>query len=189
MHSTKNAAAADPAFTVTPAVRGNLAELAALYDSVNDALAAGTNYPGWAKGVYPARETAEDGIRQGALFAAKRGGVIAGTVILNHDVPPAYKDGAWSFPAEPEEVLVVHTLAVHPAFRKNGAARAMLGFAREYALQHKIKALRLDTAEANAPAISLYLSCGYRYAGTVDLGLNIPGLKWFRLYELNLPPA
>lgn len=189
MHSTKTAAAADPAFTVTPAVQEDLAELSALYDSVNDALAAGTNYPGWTKGVYPNRETAEDGIREGTLFAVKQGAVIAGTVILNHDVPPAYKDGTWSFPAEPEEVLVVHTLAVHPAFRKSGAARAMLSFAREYALQHKIKAVRLDTTEANAPAVALYLSCGYRYAGTVDLGLNIPGLKWFRLYEFNLSPA
>lgn len=185
MHSTKNGLP----FPVTPAVQADLEELTALYDRVNDTLAAGTNYPGWVRGVYPNRETAEDGLREGTLFAARQGGVIAGTVILNHDVPPAYEGGSWSLPAEPEEVLVVHTLAVHPSFRNSGAARAMLGFAREYALQRKIKSIRLDTFESNAPAISLYLSCGYRYAGTVDLGLNIPGLKWFQLYERNLFPA
>ena len=49
-----------------------------------------------------------------------------------------------------------------------------------------IKSIRLDVAIQNIPAISLYEKLGYKYIDIVDLGLNIPWLKWFKLYELVL---
>jgi RimJ/RimL family protein N-acetyltransferase len=61
-----------------------------------------------------------------------------------------------------------------------------MDFAETYAIEQKMKTIRLDVSIRNAPAISLYEKCGYHYVGTVDLGLNIPGLVWFKLYELIL---
>ena len=59
----------------------------------------------------------------------------------------------------------------------------MLEFATQYAIDMKMKALRLDVYEKNLPAISLYEKSGYQYIDTVSLGLEKHGLDWFRLYE------
>lgn len=42
-------------------------ELEKLYDNLNNYLELGTNYPGWAKGIYPIRETAVSGIQNNSL--------------------------------------------------------------------------------------------------------------------------
>ena len=57
---------------------------------------------------------------------------------------------------------------------------------KAYALAKRIKTIRLDVRVQNRPAIVLYERCGYHYVDTVDLGLNLPGLKWFRLFGLIL---
>ena len=46
-----------------------------------------------------------------------------------------------------------------------------------------MRALRLDVFEENAPAIALYEKKGFERRPRVDLGLGIPGLKWFYLCE------
>ena len=48
-------------------------ELERLYDDLNDYLAKGINYPGWRKGIYPIRQDAANGIKNGNLFVAKHG--------------------------------------------------------------------------------------------------------------------
>lgn len=161
-------------------------ELAKLYDTVNEYLNSGTNYPGWKKGVYPVRETAEEAVRDRTLFVLRMQGKIAGTVILNHVPETAYTGVDWGIEADDDEILVVRTLAVHPSFMKCGTARGLLEFAKQYASETGMIALRLDVTSGNLPAISLYHKSGFRYVQTVDLGLNIPWLIWFDLYEYNL---
>lgn len=161
----------------------DLDELAALYDALNDQLEQTQNYPGWVKGEYPVRETAELGIQAKTLFVLTRDNVIAGTVILNHKAEEAYHQATWLFESDYSDVLVVHTLAVHPDFRQQGVAKMLLEFAEQHGRENQIKSIRLDTFEQNMPAIKLYEKLGYHYIGTVDLGLNIPGLVWFKLYE------
>lgn len=161
----------------------DLDELAALYDALNDQLAQTQNYPGWVKDEYPVRDTAVQGVEAQTLFVLTRDNIIAGTVILNHKAEDAYHQVEWLFESDYSDVLVVHTLAVHPEFRQQGIARQLLEFAEQYGRKNQIKSIRLDTFEQNMPAIKLYEKLDYRYIGTVDLGLNIPGLVWFRLYE------
>ena len=50
------------------AIAADLDEVTLLYDSINRYLADHTNYPGWKKDVYPAREDAENGVNQGCLL-------------------------------------------------------------------------------------------------------------------------
>lgn len=161
-------------------------ELENLYDSLNDYLELGTNYAGWAKGIYPIRETAVSGIQNNNLFVLKMDNKIAGSIILNHEPETAYAQVSWGIEADYKDIIVIHTLVVHPKYMKNGVGKKLMDFAKRYSIEQEMKTIRLDVSIHNTPAISLYEKCGYKYVGTVDLGLNIPELVWFKLYEIIL---
>lgn len=161
-------------------------ELEILYDDLNDYLESHVNHAGWIKGIYPIRKTAIEGIDEDNLFVLRREGVIAGSVILNHVPEKAYEEVIWAVDAAYKDIIVIHTLVVHPHFMEKGIASQLMDFAKEYSITHSFKSIRLDVSIDNKPAIKLYEKCGYKYVGTVDLGLNYPPLKWFKLYELIL---
>lgn len=162
----------------------NIDELANLYDDLNNYLQTGINYPGWIKGIYPIRETAINGIKNNNLFVLKINNEIAGSIILNHEPEPAYSQVTWGIEADYNDIIVIHTFVVHPKYMKNGVGKKLMNFAKTHSIEQGMKAIRLDVSIHNAPAISLYEKCGYKYVGTVDLGLNIPELVWFKLYEI-----
>ena len=143
-------------------------ELEKLYDSLNDYLEENINYPGWRKGLYPIRKDAAYGIENETLYVMEINGRIAGTE-NNYD-----------------DILVIRTFAVHPDFMKGRVGSSLMKFAEKFGRENGIKSIRLDVAIQNIPAISLYEKLGYKYIDIVDLGLNIPWLKWFKLYELVL---
>jgi GNAT superfamily N-acetyltransferase len=161
----------------------NIDELENLYDCVNDYLAEGTNYCGWRKGIYPSRQDAINGVNSGNLFVATYDGNIVGSIILNHEAESAYHNVNWKFDYDYSEICVIHTFLVHPKFMKYGVGKTLLEFAEKYCAKSKFKSIRLDVYEKNIPAINLYEKCGFKYVDTVDLGLGIYGLDWFKLYE------
>lgn len=161
----------------------DVAELAALYDELNDHLAASVNHPGWRKGIYPVREDAASAAEDGTLFVYMVDGRIAGSIILNHAPERGYAEAGWGIQAEEGEVIVIHTLAVHPAYLKRGIGYDLVQFALTYAKAQGQKAVRLDVYEHNQPAIRLYKACGFRYIDKVDLGYGGYGLEYFDLYE------
>ncbi|MDP4089563.1 MAG: GNAT family N-acetyltransferase [Bacillota bacterium] len=158
-------------------------ELEKLYNDLNDYFEAAVNYPGWKKGVYPIRQNAIDGVKNGNLYTARHDGKIVGSIILNHEPEPAYYNVTWQIESDYSKVFVIHTFVVHPEFMKFGIGRALLDFADEQGFKSKVKAIRLDVYEGNIPAVKLYEKCGYKYVDTVDLGLSNYGLDWFKLYE------
>lgn len=170
-------------FIVEQGTREDLDAVEALYNNVTDALEQGVNYPGWAKGIYPTREDAMDGLNNNSLFLVRRDGIAAGAITLNHTQNAAYSSVKWQYEGDDQDIFVIHTLAVHPSYTKSGIGRQLLAFAESYGRQKGIKSIRLDVYENNAPAIKLYESSGYRYVGMADLGLGSSGLNWFRLYE------
>ncbi len=171
---------------IKPGTPSHIDELERLYNDLNDHLELGVNYPGWLKGVYPVREDAKIGIDEETLFTLKIGNKIAGSIILNHNQEKVYSEVTWGLEADEDQIIVIHTLVVHPSFMKQGVSLKLMNFAKEYALQSSAKSIRLDVSIQNTPAISLYEKCGYQYVDTVDLGLPYEHLKWFRLYELIL---
>jgi Acetyltransferases len=171
---------------IVPAAQGHIDELEGLYNTLNDYLAQGVNYPGWVKGVYPTRADAERGLQQGGLYIAQIAGAIAGTVILNHRQEDAYYTVKWQADCDDTEAMVVHTLAVHPGYLHHGVGQALLDFAAQHAKERKMRSLRLDVYVNNAPAIRLYEKNGYVCVGTVDMKLGYRGLDAFHLYELTL---
>ncbi len=169
---------------IVSATLKDIDEIAELYDVLNDYLEMNTNYSGWIKGVYPVREVAEDALNENSLFVYKDNDKILGSIILNHHQEEAYFECEWGVEANDDQVIVVHTLVVHPQYMKRGVSSKMLEFAKDYAKLNNIKTIRLDVAVQNEPAISLYEKLGFKYVATVDLGLNYEHLKLFRLYEL-----
>jgi len=184
--SNKNVIGFDNNYLIEKGTINDIDELESLYDNLNDYLESNINYPGWAKGIYPIRETAVKGIENDNLFVLKMNNEIAGSIILNHEPETAYSKVVWGIESDYKDIIVIHTFAIHPKYMKNGMGKVLIDFANRYSLEQKMKTIRLDVSMHNIPAISLYEKCGYKYAGTVDLGLNIPELVWFKLYEMVL---
>lgn len=161
----------------------DICSLEQLYDNLNDYLENTTNYPKWIKGIYPVRQDAEDGIKDGCLFVAVDNDEIAGSMILRHKPEPAYLSAPWQAALDYNDVLVIYTFVVNPTMLQRGVGQKMLDFAAQFARKTSISALRLDVYENNTPAIRLYEKCGFQYIDTVSLGLERYGLDWFRLYE------
>ncbi len=158
-------------------------ELEQLYNNLNDFLASDINHPGWIKGVYPVRENAEEGVREGNLYVARHEGRIIGSIILNHHPEEAYKNASWGIDSDYSKIFVIHTLVVHPDFLKTGIGKKLISFACELGKQLHVIAIRLDVFVNNMPAIKLYESFGFKYVDTVDLGYGNYGLHQFYLYE------
>jgi len=168
---------------IRPGTPGDLDALAQLYDDLNDHLQRTVNWPGWAKGIYPARQDAADGLAEGTLWVAEDAAGLAGTVILRHTPQPAYRTVQWQAPLEDARVLVLYTLAVDWLHQDQGVASALLDFAARRGRAEGSGALRLDVYEKNAPAIRLYEANGFARIGAVSLGLEQYGLDRFYLYE------
>lgn len=163
--------------------QGDINKIAELFDRLCDRLESGINYPGWKKGVYPDRRTAELYVGMGELHVITVDGRIAGTIVLSNEKEDAYDEVKWRYDWEYDKIFVIRTFTVDPEYWGNGLGDRLLEHASSYGIRKGIRALRLDVLQTNQPAIKLYENSGFEYAGTVDLRLNIPGLKWFRLYE------
>ncbi len=173
-------------YSILKATYPDIDILEQLYNDLNDYLSSTVNYPGWIKGIYPTKETAEEGINNETLFILKEKDNIAGSIILNQVPEKAYDQVKWKIETGYSHIMVVRTLTVHPHFMKRKIASHLMNFAKTYAIEKGMKSIRLDVSIHNTPAISLYEKFGFEYIGTVDLGLNYPHLKWFNLYELVL---
>jgi ribosomal protein S18 acetylase RimI-like enzyme len=64
-------------------------------------------------------------------------------------------------PHPPPRMLYVDALAVDPAFRRRGVARALLARAEQAAAEQRLDGVALDTGLHNAPARALYEATGY----------------------------
>lgn len=131
----------------------------------------GTDHPAttWVRDVYPTRDLAEGAIEAGTLYVDIQGGEVAAAVILDQQQPGEYAAIPWAVAASPKEVLVPHTLAVHPVIARKGFGRKMIAFAEGMAAGMGCRVLRLDTYAGNRPARAFYQKLGYREAGEAPM--------------------
>lgn len=139
-----------------------------IYRAVFDRQTRGADYTNWLPGVYPVRATAEQALEAGSFYVMEEAGRVGAVATLNHVQLPEYDRAEWRVPAEGEEVLVIHTLCVDPAWSGRGAGAAFVAFAEEEGRRRGCKVMRFDTYEGNLPARRLYGCLGYREAGIVD---------------------
>ena len=156
-----------------------------LYSAVLAHLNATDNTTGW-NHEYPTRTDAETALSEGTLYVAFLGERLAGTVIINQKPAPEYFGKPWRVDCVWSETLIVHTLATHPDFHRQGIAAALLRHAEKLARERGYRAIRLDSYRENTSAFTLYEKLGYEFVGMVDLNLQIYDLDWFRMYELEI---
>jgi ribosomal protein S18 acetylase RimI-like enzyme len=109
------------------------------------------------------------------------GSEIAGVAALTMDQEPDYAQVGWDIT---EPAIVVHRLAVDPAFRGAGVASALMQQAEETAILRGIPVLRVDTNSENEATQRLFPKLGYQLAGEIGLAFR-PGLRFF-CYEKRL---
>jgi len=146
-----------------------------IYSRIIDAQEQGRLTVGWQRGVYPTRQTALDALKRGDLFVCVDGGQVAAAAIINRIQVPVYAEVGWLYHAEPDEVMVLHTLVVDPLRAGRGYGSAFVAYYESYAKNNGCPVLRMDTNEKNAAARRLYARLGYREAGIVPCVFN--GIK------------
>ncbi len=127
---------------------------------------------------YPNDAVFEKDVEQGQLWAAEIDGQVGGVAAITADQEPEYAAVGWDIN---EAAIVVHRLAVDPAFRGKGIAAALMLQAEVVAAGRGIQVLRVDTNTENEATQRLFPKLGYVLAGEISLGFR-PGLR-FRCYE------
>ena len=164
--------------TIRLACAADLPGAAAVYERVHDAEEAGRTHTGWRRGVYPTRATAEAALAAGELYVLEDGGRILAVMRINAEQGEVYARCPWTIPAEPEQVLVLHTLAVDPTCGIRGCGTTMVRFYEDLARARGCTALRIDTGETNSRARALYAHLGFREAGIFDCEFHgIAGIR------------
>ena len=157
----------------------------AMYDRTLAELERTVNYPRWTKD-HPGRDYVKKAIEKGEQYACAAGGAILGAVVLNEDPEGNYALGHWSRELKAGTFLVVHLLAVDPAYKQKGIGGFLVDHAVALAKENGYRAIRLDIVPDNVPAKRLYTSKGFTAAGQMDLRPEIEEIPIFELYELNL---
>jgi ribosomal protein S18 acetylase RimI-like enzyme len=130
---------------------------------------------------YPNETVFQRDIDLGQLWVAEVDAGIAGVAAVTTDQEPDYAQVGWNIE---EPAVVVHRLAVDPAFRGLGAAGALMQKAEEVAVERAIAVLRVDTNTQNEATQRLFPKLGYQLAGEISLAFR-PGLR-FLCYEKRL---
>lgn len=107
--------------------------VAQIYEAVHDAEEAGALCIGWDRSVYPVRQTALAALAREDLFVEEEEGAVVAAAIINQTQVPEYALCPWEYPAQENEVMVLHTLVVDPRCSGRGYGTAFVAFYEEYA--------------------------------------------------------
>jgi ribosomal protein S18 acetylase RimI-like enzyme len=86
-----------------------------------------------------------------------------------------YLAGGRAAPTPPPRAFYVDALATDPAYRRHGAASALLAEAERQARMRGLAAVALDTTEGNDEARALYARAGFDEVGYRPAGRSLPG--------------
>lgn len=164
---------------IVKATNKELDNIVKIYEDVCDFLENNINYPKWKKGIYPTYNDALKGYQENSLYVLKSENRIIGTMILNSEYEPGYNQGNWTLNVDDKEILVIHTLTIHPDFYHQKFALKLVEYAIMHGRKYGYKTIRIDVTESNHPALSLYQKFGFKCVGKVDLNRGC----LFYLYE------
>lgn len=98
-----------------------------------------------------------------ALIVGEDDGKIVCAFAVNTDCEEEYDACPWKYPHEP--FVVVHRLAVHPEYQRQGIAKAAMELVEKHAKEKGIRTIRLDTFCSNPAGAALYESLGFKTIG------------------------
>lgn len=119
--------------------------------------------------VYPNRATLLMDVERQELHALEIESRIVGLVVINGDQSPEYSDVTWQYSGP---ALVVHRLAIQPAYQRRGLAKRLMSFAEETAATEGYNCIGLDAFTGNSAAFRTYEKLGYRRAGIVKFRMG-----------------
>jgi ribosomal protein S18 acetylase RimI-like enzyme len=146
--------------------------VALIFEHIIDEEGQGKCTTGWQRGVYPTRNTAIEALENDDLFVMEEDGEIVAAMRLNKKQVPEYKNCQWEYPAEDEQVMVLHTLVVEPSVKKHGYGRKMVDYYEKYAKEKECPYLRMDTNILNSRAREMYKRYGYKEIGITPCVFN-----------------
>lgn len=127
---------------------------------------------------YPGYDDFYGDIQAGDLFVdSESNGTIKAVICLNRDEPEEYGGIPWKYN---RPALVIHRMAVAPAYHGNGLAKKLIKFAEERALALGLRYIRSDTCSRNSGMNPLFKKLEFDFRGT----LRFPGYNYdFNCYE------
>ena len=139
--------------------------------------------PQWTEGVYPSEQDIRAHVDAGELYALWDCGrpVAAMALVLHED--PEYTSVPWLTPAAPEEVAVIHLLAVHPRARGQHLGSQLVREAIRLAREANMRVIHLDVVSSNHAASRIYKAAGFTFVGPHEIFYEDTGLMYFDLYE------
>ena len=134
---------------------------------------------------YPQEKDFLQDIQNGDLYVCERDRNLVGFACINKIEPVEYTGLPWSIR---ETAMIVHRMAVSPAYRRSGIGTELMTFADEYALKNDVRYLKTDTYSINTKMNALFLRCGYKWVGEMSF---LSKEKPFYCYEkvLNFHPS
>lgn len=153
------------------------------YYELIDAMQDAEYNPGWEKDIYPTQEFLKKSIHAHELYIVEIEECMVACMVVNHEYNDGYKHVKWSVEAADEELLVIHTLGVHPKHSGKGIAKQMVQKVIDMATKKKIKTIRLDVLGGNVPAEKAYTKMGFAYRDTIRMFYEDTGWTDYRLFE------
>lgn len=115
--------------------------------------------------IYPGMDVISEDFKNNTIYIYRTQGEIAGSISFDEQQPIEYADIHWEHTGG--NVLVIHRLAVHPKFQKQGIARELMTFTEKSALICGYSSIRLDVYSGNRRAVKFYEALGYKHRGEV----------------------
>ena len=157
---------------IRKATLDDLDAISAIYDAIHDREEAGLAVIGWDRAIYPTRASGEAAILAGEMYVLEEEGRVLAAAKINQKQEESYAQGTWTHDAAANEVLVLHTLVVHPEAAGRGIGKRFVAFYEECAARMACPYLRMDTNARNAAARALYKKLGYIEVSIVPCVFN-----------------
>ncbi len=119
----------------------------------------------WQDG-YPNQTVIQEDIKKNIGYVLTDGELIIGYLALILNDEPAYNDlkGKW---LSDDTFIVIHRMAISDQYLGQGFAKKMFYYTEEFAKQHHIYSIKVDTNFDNIAMLKIFESLGYIYCGEV----------------------
>ncbi len=113
---------------------------------------------------YPTEKIIRKDVEKQHLYMYKQESHLIGIVALENTQDPEYDKLQWQGDGN---FLVVHRLAIDPAFQRQGCATKIMDWVETFASTNGYTSIRLDAYTGNPAAVNLYERRGYSKTGQV----------------------
>ena len=180
-------------YSIVLATLQDVPKIAQLYDAITATEAQGENFSGWEQGEYPQEWTAKELLSAGGLYCIfdESGETVIASAAYDNCHEDCYSLVEWEKKIPNEKTLCIHTLAVHPDYRRWGLGEKLMRFGFEKVRELGLEGIRIDTWVNNLPGLRLYHRLGYQDAQVLSENVHYDGdtmayqfLEWYPDFEV-----